>query len=75
MYNNTGDTMSDTYEAAYCQSVTVKDTTGNEVELMVYQDRTSGGVFAIDASFILDLEIKTVISPFNKSQVLTLVGD
>ena len=62
-------------KADYLKAITVEDKNDNDVELMIYQDRSSNGVFAVDASFIIDLDIHRIISPFNKSQVLTLVGD
>ena len=64
-----------TDDAHYCGCVTVTDSYGEQVELAVYQDTGSCGMFAIDASFIEQEEPETVPSPFNKDTDLKLIGD
>ena len=64
-----------TDDAVFCQEVTVTDSYGNEVQLAVYQDKGTNGVFAIDSSFVEQEEPETVPSPFNEHVHLNLIGD
>lgn len=61
--------------AKFVQEVTVVDPdSGLEVEVCLYKDMSTGGIFGIDSSFIASEEPETVKSPF-ADVVLTLVGD
>ena len=61
--------------AKFVKQVTVVDPdTGLEVEVCMYKDMSTGGIFGIDGSFIVSEEPETVKSPF-ADVVLTLVGD
>lgn len=61
--------------AVFCQEVSVKDTYGNDIQLAVYQDECTNGVFAIDSSFVEQVEPETIPSPFMDNVELKLVGD
>jgi hypothetical protein len=56
-----------------CIKVTDPDF-GGEVEMEVWKDPTSGGLFAIDSSFLDQVE-ETFQSPFNPSVTLSLPED
>ena len=64
-----------TDDAIYCGLISTLDSYGNQVELAVYQDTGSNGLFAIDSSFIEQEEPETIPSPFNKDTDLKLIGD
>ena len=64
-----------TDDAVFCQEVTVTDSYGNKVQLAVYQDKGTNGMFGIDASFIEQEEPETIPSPFNEYIHLKLTGD
>ena len=61
--------------AVWCGAVTVTDSYGEQVELAVYQDKGSNGVFAVDASFIEQEEPDKIPSPFDENTELELTGD
>jgi len=67
-------------KAKYVNQISVIDPdTKGEVELAVYKHINSGGMFAIDSSFIdqiFDEDEKVIISdPFNKGRKLELIED
>lgn len=49
----------------HCGQVTVKDASGAEVEMSIFTDPTSNGTFAVDSSFIEQIESRTVPNVFN----------
>lgn len=60
--------------AVYVTEVTVNDpNTSAPVELSVYKDSTSGGMFGIDSSFVDQMDLEHVTSPFNPEYTLELV--
>ena len=61
--------------AVFCQEVSAKDTYGNDIKLAVYQDECTNGVFAIDSSFVEQVEPDTVPSPFMDNVTLKLIED
>ncbi len=64
--------ISDIVKTKYVTSITVQDPdTGEDVELEVHKDPESGGIFAIDASF-LDQVTDTLPSLFNEFTRLVL---
>lgn len=64
-----------TDDAVFCQEVTVTDSHGIKVQLAVYQDTSTNGVFAVDSTFIEQEEPETIPSPFNEYAHLKLIGD
>jgi len=62
-------------KAVFCNTVKTTDCYGNEVEVAIYLDISSCGVFGIDASFIEQEEPTHVPSPFDNATVLELTGD
>jgi len=64
-------------KAFYIETIKVIDPdTHAQVELEVYKDEESGGLFAIDASYLEQVLLKMsdgIPSPFNKSQMLQLI--
>lgn len=65
-----------TREAVFVTELTVTDPDYDApVEIAVYKDKSSGGMFAIDSSYLLSLDDdEPVIEPFNETHVM-LVGD
>lgn len=64
-----------TATAQYVCNVTVIDPqTGLPVEVAMYKDMSTNGIFGIDASFIEQEEPEQVKSPFS-DQMLQLKGD
>lgn len=67
-----------TTTATFIQQVTVTDPETNApVQLSVYKHDTSGGMFAIDSSFIEqnfeDEETPTVADPFTNEAIIELI--
>lgn len=64
-------------KAFFIKTITVKDPdTLAPVELEVYKDEESGGLFAIDSSYLDQVLLKKgdgIPSPFNKSKILHLI--
>ena len=61
-------------EAVYVEDVEVTDPdSGHRIDLEVWKDPESGGMFAIDASFV-DQVSEVVVSPFNSHRHLLLSG-
>ncbi len=59
-------------DARFITEITVRDPdTGDSVELEVWKDPVSGGLFALDATF-LDQVAETIPSPFNPHSILRL---
>jgi hypothetical protein len=59
-------------KAKFVQVINVFDPdTGGKVELEVWKDPTSGGIFALDSSFLDQVE-DSIVSPFNPSVTLEL---
>lgn len=57
-------------KAVYVKEVLVHDPdTNGDVDLQVYKDPESGGMFAVDASYLDQLNSK-IPSPFNKGTTL-----
>lgn len=65
-----------TGHAYFVCEVTVTDPdTHGKVELSVYKDIASGGMFALDNSYLLTVsDDKPVIEPFNGKQVVLIDG-
>jgi hypothetical protein len=64
--------MSKEVKAIYAGEVTVKDPeTGNEVEMEIWKDPETGGMFGVDSTF-LDQVRDYVPSPFDSSVMLKL---
>ncbi len=59
-------------KADFVTEVTVTDPDTNApVEVAIYKDRNSGGMFGVDSSFILTLsDDDTVIEPFDGKEVI-----
>ena len=61
-------------KAMFVQEVTVIDPdTQSPVQVSIYKDPTSGGMFGIDSSFVeqvLECEDSAVIEPFGNTSVL-----
>lgn len=69
-------------QAIFIQAVTVRDPkTGNEVEIEIYLDQVSGGVFGVDASWTEDVigdnnaDVTSVYSPYNQGNIITINDD
>lgn len=61
--------------AKFIKNIVVTDPdTGLEVELCIYKDMSTEGIFGVDASYIEQMEPETINSPFSDA-VLTFVGD
>jgi len=62
--------------AIYVGEVTTHDYhSGEPVELSIYKDTSTGGTFAIDSSFVVQVEPEIIHSMFNEGRFLRLVGD
>lgn len=61
-------------QAVFVTEVTVTDPdSGMPVEVSIYKDTVSGGLFGVDTSYVLSLgDEGTVIEPFNGQSVLLL---
>ena len=60
--------------ANFIETITVIDPDTNApVELEVYKDEQSGGLFAIDSSYLDQVVDNEIPSPFNKYYMLKLV--
>ena len=65
-------TLADPIEAIYVTEVTVTDPDSKQpVDLEVWKDPQSGGLLAVDASFVERVE-GIILSPFNRGTVLHL---
>jgi hypothetical protein len=62
-----------TDEAIHCEDITVNDAYGNPVEMSVFHDKGSNGLFAVDSSFLDQEEPEVIPSPFNAEIDLILV--
>lgn len=66
-------------KAHFIEEITTKDPdTGGEVQVSLFKDEASGGIFGIDSSFIeqnFEEDEDVVINyPFQKSKVVLLTG-
>ena len=63
-------------DTIFLKEITIKDTTDNDVEvqIMIFKDIKSGGVFGIDSSFVEqvfdDEEVVKVNEPINNREVI-----
>jgi hypothetical protein len=65
--------MPKTVEAIFIQEITVVDPDSKgAVEVEIWKDPVTGGIFGIDASFLDHTDRKFVVSPFDKKVVLRL---
>lgn len=65
-----------TDEAVFITEITVIDPDSNApVDVCIYKDTGSGGMFGIDSSFVVQENPKHVKSMFNPNITLMLVGD
>lgn len=62
-------------KAFFIETITVTDPDSNApVELEVYKDEQSGGLFALDASYLeQDVVNNEIPSPFNKDYMIKLI--
>lgn len=64
-------------KAFFIQTISIIDPdTGAPVELEVYKDEASAGLFAIDSSYLEQVLVKKgdgIPSPFNKSTIVELI--
>lgn len=65
--------MPEIFDAIFIQEITVIDPeTKGDVQVEMWKDPVSGGIFGIDSSFLESEDIKVIASPFNRSTQLRL---
>lgn len=65
--------MPETVEAIFIKEITVVDPDSkSDVEVEIWKDPVTGGIFGIDASFLESLEINVIVSPFDRKVRLRL---
>lgn len=63
-------------DAKYVGEITVQDPDSKlPVELTIYKDELSGGMFGVDSSWIDQCDESVLPSLFNEGYYVTLIGD